>query len=198
MRRSSTLFVGNVRGRPYLAQGTILDYTASPQHQSLPDLQMTLDQSAGRAPTGLFNGPVVMSEKGIKPLFSGRAHEERTQQQRMQRLTRQQPSFYAQEMTHYNAKSIVPPLNDGYQPDMRIDSAFDDLSPVERAARQSILDNQSDSYGEAQRMMVPPPPRIPDDAPRAYVPPKVQLDNFWWPLMWSFVLLFFLLAKLGR
>ncbi|CAD2219128.1 hypothetical protein AGDE_04580 [Angomonas deanei] len=172
------------RGIPYSPVGTIQDFSSSPRHTRLAELQRDLDTQAGRAPTGLFNGPTISTREGMKPLIPP------------ERLY----SFRASEGTRPKASDFaMPKESQSFQQDMRVDPAYDDVPEHVRAAKQSMLMMQSDSYGESIRGVVPPPPpigEVPD--PRPYTQPKVQLDDVWWILMGAIFALFAILVKFGK
>ncbi|EKG01337.1 hypothetical protein TCSYLVIO_007665 [Trypanosoma cruzi] len=57
------------RGRPYTPLGTVQDFTASPHHVRLAEMQRELDEMSGRSPTHLYEGPTVTTAQGPRPLF---------------------------------------------------------------------------------------------------------------------------------
>ncbi|PWU86833.1 hypothetical protein C4B63_110g33 [Trypanosoma cruzi] len=57
------------RGRPYTPLGTVQDFTASPHHIRLAEMQRELDEMSGRSPTHLYEGPTVTTVQGPRPLF---------------------------------------------------------------------------------------------------------------------------------
>ncbi|KAH9593443.1 hypothetical protein LSM04_005324 [Trypanosoma melophagium] len=57
------------RGRPYTPLGTVQDFTASPHHTRLAEMQRELDEMNGRPPSHLYEGPTVTTTQGARPLF---------------------------------------------------------------------------------------------------------------------------------
>nr|CCC91999.1 conserved hypothetical protein [Trypanosoma congolense IL3000] len=66
------------RGRPYTPLGTVQDFTSSPHHVGLAEMQRELDQRCGRSPTGLYEGPTIMTPQGPRPLFQGDMRDDPT------------------------------------------------------------------------------------------------------------------------
>ncbi|ESL07664.1 hypothetical protein TRSC58_04643 [Trypanosoma rangeli SC58] len=141
------------RGRPYTPVGMVQDFTASPHHVRLAEMQRELDEMSGRPATHLYEGPTITTAHGPRPLF---------------------------------------------EPDMRDDSAHDELPEHYVAARQRLMTLQSDSYGESIRGVVTPPPPPDAHAPRAYQQPRVELGGTWWAAVTIITAVFFLMAKFGR
>ena len=185
------------RGIPYAPQGTIQDFTSSPRHGRLAELQRNLDISAGRAPTHLYEGPTVTTKDGPRPLFDDAAtHNPRpTAAGAPPSSLPHLPLFAAQSASRMQ---MMPPPSDNYQQDLRRDPSQAETPEHIVAARQRIATMQSDSFGESPRGMVAPPPPLDPNAPREYIAPRVQLDDSWWLLMWAFVFLFVLMAKFGK
>ncbi|GET88668.1 hypothetical protein, conserved [Leishmania tarentolae] len=188
---------GYTRGIPYTPQGTIQDYTSSPRHGRLAEMQRNIDREAGRAPTGLYEGPTITTKDGARPLFSP---ESARHPNRGPAPCRAPPPPYAPKFAAPAAmrEDIMPPRSDSYQQDFRSDPACADDPEHLVAARQKILTMQSDSYGEAMRGVVAPPPPPDPDAPQGYRQPRVQLGDSWWMMMWSFVILFLVMAMYGK
>ncbi|CAJ1024917.1 hypothetical protein, conserved [Leishmania lindenbergi] len=156
-------------------------------------MQSNIDKAAGRPLTGLYDGPIITTKDGARPLFASEnvRHPNRGQAPRRAPTPPHAPQFAAPSATR---EDMIAPQSDSYQRDLRSDPTYaDDLEHVV-AARQRIMTAQSDSYGEAMRGMVAPPPPLDPHAPPAYRQPRVQLDDSWWMLMWSFVVLFIVLA----
>lgn len=189
---------GFTRGIPYAPQGSIQDFTSSPRHGRLAELQRDLDKSAGRAPTGLYEGPTITTKDGPRPLFpkGGVANPRHG-------LTGSGPSPPLPQMPHMFVRpssrmDMMPPQSDSYQQDLRSDPSQAESPEHVVAARQRIMSMQSDSFGESPRGIVAPPPPLNPYAPREYRAPRVQLDESWWMLMWGFAFLFVLMAKFGK
>lgn len=188
---------GFTRGIPYAPQGSIQDFTSSPRHGQLPDLQRNLDKSAGRAPTGLYDGPTITTKDGPRPLFPRGGAPAR------HGLSGSGPSPDLPHFPRFSVRptsplSMQPPQQDNYQQDLRSDPAQADTPEHIVAARQRIMTMQSDSFGESPRGIVAPPPPLDPDAPREYRQPRVPLDDTWWKLMWGFFILFLVMAKFGK
>ncbi|KAK7195827.1 hypothetical protein NESM_000513800 [Novymonas esmeraldas] len=187
------------RGVPYTPQGTIQDFTSSPRHGSLAEMQRTIDKDAGRPPTGLYNGPTITTADGPRPLFDAAHARHPNRGQAPPGGSRPPPPF----LSHFAAptssrEAMMPPQSDSYQRDLRSDPACADEPEHVLAARQRIMTMQSDSFGESMRGVVAPPPPLDPGAPQAYQQPRVQLDDTWWMLMWSFVALFLIMAVYGK
>lgn len=192
------------RGIPYAPVGTIQDFTASPRHVALPELQRQQDLHHGRAPTGLYNGPTITAATGVRPLFArGNAASPQTTAtgeagghvKKGDPARRKPRSSFAEQVMPSASSSM------GYQQDIRTDPRYADEPEHIRAARQSILAMQSDSAGEAIRGVVPPPPeRDPayDAQYSSYSPPRVQLGDAWWALLASFLLALALMVRYGH
>ncbi|CAG9574114.1 conserved hypothetical protein [Leishmania major strain Friedlin] len=194
---TTTAVRGYTRGIPYTPQGTIQDYTSSPRHVRLAEMQRNIDREARRAPTGLYEGPTITTKDGARPLFPPEKarHPNRGPPPRGATPPTYAPQFVAPAATR---EDMMPPQSDSYQRDLRSDPAYADDPEHIVAARQRIMTMQSDSYGEAMRGMVAPPPPLDPDAPQAYRQPRVQLDDNWWILMWSFAALFVVMAMYGK
>ncbi|EPY33756.1 hypothetical protein STCU_02010 [Strigomonas culicis] len=177
---------GYTRGMPYAPQGTIQDFTSSPRHTKLAEMQRDLDVRAGRSPTGLYAGPTITTAEGARPLFPN--------------ITKDGSSTFRPSMSKGPTRRDfeMPALGDRFQMDMRVDPAYAELPEHVVAAKQSMLTMQSDAYGESIRGVVPPPPPLDPEAPKAYTAPRIQLDTTWWVLMWLFASLFVFLAKVGK
>ncbi|RNF00708.1 uncharacterized protein Tco025E_08742 [Trypanosoma conorhini] len=67
------------RGRPYTPVGTVQDFTASPHHMRLAEMQRELDEMSGRPPTHLYEGPTITTAHGPRPLFEPDAREDPSQ-----------------------------------------------------------------------------------------------------------------------
>ncbi|KPI83028.1 hypothetical protein ABL78_7956 [Leptomonas seymouri] len=187
------------RGIPYAPQGTIQDFTSSPRHGRLAELQRDLDKAAGRAPTGLYEGPTVTTSDGPRPLFS----EGSVSNPRHGLSGRGSSSSPLPHMPHFAVRSasrdqMLPPRSVNYQQDLRRDPSQAETPDHIVAARQRIMTMQSDSFGESPRGIVAPPPPLDPDAPREYRAPRVNLDDSWWMLMCTFAFLFLLMAKFGK
>lgn len=178
------------RGIPFAPQGTIQDFTSSPRHAKLAEMQRQVDKDAGRAPTGLYEGPTITTEHGAKPLFAPNAarHPSRGPA----------PGGRPPYAPQFARTDVLPPQSDTYQQDMRSDPAFESEPEHLVAARQRIMTMQSDSFGENPRGIVAPPPPLDPDAPREYRQPRVNLPDVWWVLLWSFAALFALMVRYGR
>lgn len=177
------------RGIPYSPVGTIQDFTSSPMHTKLAELQADIDKRAGRAPTDLYKGPTITTPKGPRPLLS-REQRSATPSASSNRLGHGLP--------HASLSDMMPPQSDSFQQDLRQDPSYADVPDHVTAARQRMLVMQSDSYGESIRGAVPPPPPLADDAPRAYTAPRIPLDDSWWILMLFFAFVLVLMAKYGK
>ncbi|KAG5504684.1 hypothetical protein GH5_05308 [Leishmania sp. Ghana 2012 LV757] len=188
---------GYTRGIPYTPQGTIQDYTSSPRHGNLAEMQRNIDKGAGRAPTGLYEGPTITTKEGPRPLFSAASarHPRCGPAPRAASPPLYAPQFAASATTR---EDMTPLQSHSYQRDLRSDPAYADDPQHIVAARQRVRIMQSDSYGEAMRGIVAPPPPPDPEAPEAYRQPRVQLDDSWWMLMWSFVVLFTGMAMYGK
>jgi hypothetical protein len=187
------------RGIPYTPQGTIQDFTSSPRHGQLAELQRNLDKSVGRAPTHLYEGPTVTTKDGARPLFPGGTQRNL----RHGHSSSGGPSPPLPHMPHFAVPSaareqMMPPLSDNHQQDPRTDPSQAEMPEHIVAARQRIMAMQSDSFGESPRGLVGPPPPLDPDAPREYRAPRVNLDDSWWILMWVFAFLFVVMAKFGK
>ncbi|CCW63733.1 unnamed protein product [Phytomonas sp. EM1] len=198
MRRLSTLFVVlgvkssvcevATRGIPYSPRGTIQDYTSSPRHLSLAEMQFDFDRRTGRKTNGLYDGTTFVPGVGAQP-------------------AERFPFYYPQESPRYGEsppphkalEDLLPELSSGYMADVRTDPTHAELPEHVRAAKQSIMISQSDSCGEVPRGLVPPPPPSckANVTLRAYQPPRVHLPGFWWALICLFVFMFAIMGKYG-
>lgn len=201
------------RGIPYAPRGTIMDFTSSPRHAGLMDLQRDLDVRTGRVTNGVYDGASFVPGEGAQPAWTtpfaatgaagGREEEER-RRSGVEGLKPWEKEYLRRRLPQRNRRtaydSFKPELGDSYQADVRTDPAYAHLPDHVRAAQQSILAHQCDSYGEVLRGVVPPPPPPTEGqmATPAYAPPRVELGVAWYALMGSFALLFYLLAAYGR
>ncbi|KAG5478614.1 hypothetical protein LSCM1_06017 [Leishmania martiniquensis] len=185
------------RGIPFTPQGTIQDFTSSPRHGHLADMQRNIDKRAGRALSGLYEGPTITTKEGPRPLFSAEnaRHPSRGTVPRPTSPPPYAPQFTAFPVTR---EDMTPQPSASYQRDLRSDPAYAEDPEHIVAARQRAMSMQSDSYGDAMRGMVAPPPPLDPAAPQAYRQPRAQLTVSWWMLMWSFVVLFTVMAMLGK
>lgn len=199
-------------GIPYAPQGTLMDFTSSPRHVGLYELQADLDRRAGREHTGMYAGSTFIPGKGAQPAHPARpmpfytgtyAASDKERSESFDKLKPWEQEYIRQRVPQRERRgaidTIKPDLGDNYQADVRVDPEFDELPESLRAARQSLLMNQSDSYGEALRGVVPPAPPIdPQTAPRAYQSAQVQLSPLWYLLVSLFAAMFFLMARSGK
>ncbi|CCW68251.1 unnamed protein product [Phytomonas sp. Hart1] len=175
------------RGIPYSPSGTIQDYTSSPRHLSLAEMQYNFDRHLGRKTNGLYDGSTFVPGVGAHPV---------------DRFPFYYPSPNAQQNKaappHKALEDLLPELGSGYTADLRTDQAFADLPEHIRAAKQSILMAQSDSSGQVPRGLIPPPPPPDHKAiPKAYQAPRVHLSGLWWLLMCLFICIFSILGRYG-
>lgn len=218
------------RGIPYTPEGTIQDFTSSPRHVGIERLFQEKDEAMlGRTRPGAnYNGPIVTTREGSRPLFSSSSPSPLTPPPRRQSGgpmgthfsedsapspirsgngsqnydgTERGTDFHHDHrpsMQQFFAASVAS-SGDSYRPDCRTDPQYAHLPDHMRSAQQSILDMQHDSYGESIRGMVPPPPPIdPFEAPVAYNPPKVAVPKVWYVVVLGFLGIFSLMGTYGH
>ncbi|AYU78897.1 hypothetical protein LdCL_230007500 [Leishmania donovani] len=117
---TTTAVRGYTRGIPYTPQGTIQDYTSSPRHVRLAEMQRNIDREARRAPTGLYEGPTITTKDGARPLFPPEKarHPNRGPAPRGAPPPTYAPQFVAPAATR---EDMMPPQPDSYQRDLRSD-----------------------------------------------------------------------------
>lgn len=167
------------RAVPWVSQGTMLDFTSSPRHASLNDMQRDLDMAAGRPITErvpVAKGPVIMSADGtLKPYTE---------------------TLPGGAQRHYTAE--------GQRPRSVFDMDDSDPTPHEELTheqeiRKRLYTDRIDSFGPRPRKPVrPPPPIDPMTAPRPYTPPAPQITPLWFGIMGATAVTITLMVRYGR
>mmetsp|Transcript_54155 Transcript_54155/g.62279 ORF Transcript_54155/g.62279 Transcript_54155/m.62279 type:complete len:197 (+) Transcript_54155:26-616(+) len=180
LNASSRCFGG--RAVPWVPQGTMMDFTSSPRHAALNDLQRDLDLAAGRPVTErvpVAQGPVIMSADGtLKP--------------------------YTETLPGGSKRHYQHPAAAGQRPRSVFDMDESDMTPHEELTheqeiRKRLYANRVDSYGPQPRKPVrPPPPVDPMMMPEAYHAPTPQITPLWFGIMGVTVVSIYCMAKYGR
>lgn len=175
------------RGIPYAPEGTIQDFSCSPRHigmeKLLKEKERALRRGGGNVDDIDFTRPLMTTSSGTRPMGYD---------------TQQQQPFSGSSMRHIFSEAVAT-AGDQYQQDRRMDPQFSHLPGHIRSAQQSVIDMQSDCYGESIRGMVPPPPPVdPDAAPQAYTPPRVDVTAAWYVAISGFICVFCLMSRYGR
>lgn len=223
--RTATRHYG--RGIPYTPLGTIQDFTASPRHSGMATAQQQQEIREGRTPSEVYHGPTITTPHGARPLFSSEVQEmpdvnPNAAVKRMAERVRDRQQLEGQLYPHYSVDDLKPPpprpyhatavdsivaeaeqlrmpqFSDSYQEDIRVDPRYENMPDSVRAAQQSVIAAQSDSYGPAIRGIVPPPPPPDPNAPSSYVIPKVELPSLWYTLLSVFAVFIAVLAAFGK
>lgn len=193
----------HTRGIPYSPPGTEQDFSCSPRHAGLYELQRELDMRTGRTDSGgIYEGASFIPGVGAQPATRFPFPNAPSPKYRVQAPSAfggpTRSAFLAGERPPGAALAdLMPELGSGYQADLRSDPSSTD-SNVMAAAKQRILASQHDSYGEVPRGIVPPPPPLDARrAPQSYIQPRVQITDAWMGLVASFAVVFVLLSKYG-
>lgn len=183
------------RGIPYTPVGTIQDFTSSPRHMGIGKLLREKDEAMNRSGDGDYAGPIITTPQGSRPMFGPRGGS--YDMGPSSHFSRPPPSsFDPHSLPLYGQTSAMS--SETYRQDCRFDPRYDHLPDHVRAAQQSVVDMQHDSYGESIRGMVPPPPPVSEmDAPTPYRPPRPAIPPYWYTIVVTFLAVFVLMGRYG-